>query len=70
MSAEDLARSDAEILVYLTAFDETFSQNVHARSSYKFNEVVVGARFADMFDKRDDGVLAIDLRRLSAIEPV
>ena len=70
VSAEDLARSDAEILVYLTAFDETFSQNVHARSSYKFNEVVVGARFADMFDKRDDGVLAIDLRRLSAIEPV
>ena len=69
VDAEGLARSDAEFLVYLTAFDETFSQNVHARSSYKFHEVVVGARFADIFDKRDDGVPAIDLRRLSAIEP-
>ncbi len=62
--------SDAEVLVYLTAFDETFSQIVHARSSYKFHEVVFGARFADMFEKRDDGTLAIDLRRLDRIEPV
>jgi len=69
VDAEALARSDAEILVYLTAFDETFSQSVHARSSYKFHEVVMGARFADMFEKRDDGVPAIDLRRLSLIEP-
>jgi inward rectifier potassium channel len=60
--------SDAEVLVYLTAFDETFSQTVHARGSYKFDEVVFGARFADMFDARDDGVLTIDLRRLDRIE--
>jgi inward rectifier potassium channel len=69
VDAEALAKSDAEVLIYLTAFDETFSQNVHARSSYKFQEVVFGARFADMFEKRDDGVLAIDLRRLDSIEP-
>ena len=70
VEGKDLASSDAEVLVYLTAFDETFSQNVHARSSYKFYEVVVGARFADMFERRDDGAPAIDLRRLSVIEPV
>ena len=69
VDAEDLARSDAEVLIYLTAFDETFSQTVHARSSYKFHEVTFGARFADMFDSRDDGVIAIDLRRLDQIEP-
>ena len=69
VDAESLARSDAEVLVYLTAFDETFSQSVHARSSYKFHEVVVGARFADLFEKRDDGVPSINLRRLSTIEP-
>jgi inward rectifier potassium channel len=60
--------SDAEVLVYLAAFDETFSQTVHARGSYKFDEVVFGARFADMFEARDDGVLTIDLRRLDRIE--
>jgi len=69
VDAEALARSDAEVLIYLTAFDETFSQNVHARSSYKFHEVAFGARFADMFEKREDGVIAIDLRRLDRIEP-
>jgi inward rectifier potassium channel len=65
-----LRDSDAELLIYLTAFDETFSQNVHARSSYKFDEVVFGARFADLFQTRPDGVLAIDLRRLDRIERV
>ena len=62
--------SDAELLIYLTAFDETFSQSVHARSSYKFDEVVFGARFADMFERRDDGLLAIDVRRLDHVERV
>jgi inward rectifier potassium channel len=61
--------SDAEVLVYLTAFDETFSQTVHARSSYKFHEVAFKARFADIFDARDDGMISIDLRRLDRIEP-
>ena len=35
LSREDLLASDAEILVLLTGFDETFSQTVHTRSSYK-----------------------------------
>jgi len=62
--------SDAEILILLTAVDETFSQIVHARSSYKYAEVVWRARFADMFQKSDDGKVAIDLRRIHEIERV
>jgi inward rectifier potassium channel len=65
---ESFDASDAEILVYLTAFDETFSQNVHVRSSYKFHEVVFGARFRDIFNQREDGLISIDIGRLSEIE--
>jgi len=66
---EDLAAWDAEFLILLSGIDETFSQRVHARSSYKHNEVVCGARFASLFNPpRPDGVLSVDVGRLDAIE--
>jgi inward rectifier potassium channel len=65
---ESLAESDAEFLVLLSATDETFSQVVHARSSYKAHEIVWRARFADMFQVPGNGTLAADLRRLHEIE--
>ncbi len=68
VSAESLAASDAEFLVLLSATDETFSQVVHARSSYKPHEIVWGARFADMFQRPSNGTLSADLMRLHDIE--
>ena len=68
VDAEALVASDAEILIYLTAFDETFSQTVHARSSYKFGEVIFNARFVDIFLEKANGIRGADLSRLSAIE--
>jgi inward rectifier potassium channel len=66
---DDLAAWDAEFLVLLSGIDETFSQRLHARSSYKHNEVVCGARFANLFNPpRPDGVLSIDVSRLDVIE--
>ena len=70
VTQQDLENSDAEFSILLTAIDETFSQTVHSRSSYKFEEVVVGARFKDMFVPSTDGVTRIDVRRLSEIEKV
>ena len=68
-NGEDLAAWDAEFLILLSAVDETFSQTVHARSSYKHNEVVCGARFASLFNPpRPDGTLSIDVSRLHVIE--
>jgi inward rectifier potassium channel len=68
---ERFEASDAEVLILLTAVDETFSQAVQARSSYKPSEVVWGARFRDIFLAPDaDGIVRIDLRRLHEIERV
>jgi len=67
-TAEQLAASDAEFTVLLTATDETFSQTVHSRSSYKFSEVVWGAKFVDVFVKMPDSIPTIDLRKLHDIE--
>lgn len=69
VTEEALASSDAEFLILLTATDETFSTVVHSRSSYKYDEVIWGASFGDMFQTDgQDGLISIDLRRIHAYE--
>jgi inward rectifier potassium channel len=66
---EDLKDWDAEFLILLSGIDETFSQTVHTRSSYKAHEIVWGARFGDLFNSpKPDGTLSIDVSRLHQIE--
>jgi len=68
---EDLRGCDVEFLVLLNGFDETFSQTVHTRSSYKSNEVVWGARFRSAFNPpRPDGTLSVDIRKLDETDRV
>lgn len=70
MTDEDLAARDAEFLVLLSGIDETFSQLVHARTSYKPAEIVYGHRFVNIYKPvRADGTIAIDVRKLGDTEP-
>ncbi len=65
----DLQAADAEILVLLTGIDETFSQTVHTRSSYKDDEIVWRAKFGDIYNPpTPTGRLTIDVRKLHSIE--
>ncbi|HEX8169729.1 MAG TPA: ion channel [Thermoanaerobaculia bacterium] len=70
--SEELADCDAEFLVMLNGFDETFSQTVHVRSSYKAEEVVWGAKFVSMFNPpaENDADISVDIRKLHEIERV
>jgi inward rectifier potassium channel len=69
LNATDLRAMDAEFLVLLTGIDETFSQTVHARASYKADEVVWNAKFIDIFVYPDgDEPLKIDIGHLHEIE--
>jgi len=67
---EKFRAADSEILVLLSGIDETFSQTVHSRSSYKADEVVWGARFSDIFGERPDGTVVVDLHRIHEYERV
>ena len=79
-SAESLRNSGAEVLVLLKAFDETFSTIVQTRTSYSFDDIVWGARFANAFmahaaerfakRARRNGKVAVDMRLFDIIEPV
>jgi inward rectifier potassium channel len=71
LSEDELKQSDAEILVLLTATDETFAAVVHSRSSYKPHEVRIGHKFANMYNPTAEGeTLSINIRKLSHIEKV
>jgi inward rectifier potassium channel len=69
VTKQDFLDSDAEILILLTGFDETFSQTVHSRSSYKGTEVVWGAKFGNIFDDSMNGTIKVDLRKIHDIVP-
>ena len=70
ITAEQFNKADSEILILLTGVDETFSQSVHARSSYKTTEIVWGAKFRDVFIESDTGKLSIDMKKIHDIERV
>jgi inward rectifier potassium channel len=66
---DDLVERDAEFLILMSGIDETFSQMVHARSSYKPAEIVYGKKFANIYNPvAADGTITIDVSRLSEVE--
>ena len=69
-SQVEIDRDDTEILIMLKAFDESYSQTVFSRTSYKFHQIVCGAKFLLMTDEDADGVTILDLDRLNAYETV
>ncbi len=70
MTADELAKRDAEFLVLMSGVDETFSQVVHARTSYKPLEIIFGHHFVNIYNPvRADGTVSIDVRKLGHTEP-
>ena len=68
-TGEDLERTHAEILVLLSGIDEALEQPVHARSSYRADEIVWNARFQSMFLPVDGrSRVAVDISRVHEIE--
>jgi inward rectifier potassium channel len=65
----DLVAAEAEILILLSGIDETFEQTVHARTSYRPEEIAWGARFRSVFQVDGHEQLAVDIRQLHEIEP-
>ena len=68
VTPESLADSQAEFLVFVTALEQTFSTRVSTRSSYLWDEVRWDVKFASIFANGPDGVIAIDVERLSRTE--
>jgi inward rectifier potassium channel len=70
ITAEDLKNAQASFAVLLKAFDDTFSQTVHSRTSYQAEHVIWEAKFRPTFDRDDDGTIALDLSRINEFDMI
>lgn len=64
LNQDDIKRMNFEILVFVKAFDEVFSNTVMTRTSYTADEIVWGARFRIMYYPNEDKtktILDLDL---------
>lgn len=68
ITPEELREAKAELLVLVTAQEETFSTRITARTSYLWDEVAWDARFADIFVDSPDGIVTVDIGRLGRLD--
>ncbi len=70
MTEKDLMESDAEFMILLNGFDDTFAQTVNTRYSYTYEEVIYGAKFVSVFGQNKNGQVVQDLNKISQFEKV
>jgi inward rectifier potassium channel len=67
---EKLRQQQGEIFLTLSGLDETFSQTIHARTTYKLDDIVTGSRFADVLTVAKDGSRTVDYRMFHQLVPI
>ncbi|MBP6403558.1 MAG: Inward rectifier potassium channel Irk [Bacteroidia bacterium] len=60
----DFKKNDLEVLALLQAYEETFSQTVHTRTSYTNEELHYGAKFESVIEAGPNGSITIALDKI------
>lgn len=66
----ELKKIEAEFIIQLKGFDQTFSQSVNSHYSYICNEVVVGAKFKPAYAYAEDGTMVLPIDQFHDYEEV
>lgn len=61
---EDLKEQQAELLILVKGFDDSFSQVVHTRYSYRWDEIRWSAKFAPAFTTAPGGHLLLEVHKV------
>jgi inward rectifier potassium channel len=64
---DDLKRTQAEFLILIKGFDDTFYQTLHTRHSYRHDEIVWGANFSPAFTIDESGDLVLEMDMLGKL---
>jgi inward rectifier potassium channel len=59
LSKKDIDDAQAELLIFVQGFDESFSNTVVSRASYNYEELVYGAKFAPMYHPNENNTKTI-----------
>ena len=68
LSQEDLEMKYAEFLIIVKAYDDTFAQHVHLRTSYRYDELLFGAKFVKIFFDDEEGNIKLEMDKISHCE--
>jgi inward rectifier potassium channel len=66
-TAEDLRQLQAEVLILIKGYDDTFSQTVLQRRSYRHDEIGWEQRFAPAFFVDEQGDLVLEVSKVGEI---
>jgi inward rectifier potassium channel len=68
---EDFENAQGEILVFIKAFDDMFSNTVVSRTSYTLKELVIGAKFNPMYHRSEhENKTLLHLDKLNSFKTV
>ncbi|MCA6073534.1 ion channel [Fulvivirga sedimenti] len=67
---DELIEMEGEILIMIKGFDDTFSQTVHSRYSYKCDEIIWGAKYLPTFDTQPSGDIHLFFDRIHDYEEI
>ena len=67
-TSEDFIDKDVEIYILVSAYDDTFGQTVHSRSSYIGSEIISNAKFRRPFFTDANGNTYLDVLNLGAYD--
>jgi inward rectifier potassium channel len=59
-----MAESDAEFIILVKAYDDSFSQNVYRRYSYTYREVIWGAKYPIIWERDEKGTTILHMERV------
>ena len=65
---EDLIKSNAEFLIIIKGYDDTFAQTVHSRYSYKCDDLIWGAKFEPMYYTDEKGMTVVEIDKIDLWE--
>jgi inward rectifier potassium channel len=66
LTPADFSTLKGEVLIFIKAFDDMFSNTVVSRSSYTFSEFIIGAKFIPMYHRKtDNSGTVLDFDKLS-----
>lgn len=66
---EELIAMNAELLVLIKGFDDSFNQMVHTRYSYRWDEVLWDQRFVKAFYTNEEGDIIMNVDKIHDLDP-
>lgn len=69
-SSEDMADAEMEIMILIKAFDDTYSQTVHSRKSYFYDEILWNKKFISIIKQDENGKSILELNNINLMEEV